>query len=220
MRVRLDREASCSSHPELRNASSIVSRPASGTCGSFVPKIIREFTADFFCARQRPGVCVLTELAVMNARGVIARRGAYMRVGRPRETRGDLRCRNPWRRFFLGQPWDVGRASPDQPGSRRQSAQPEFSRRLVGRASSRRRRMESPFRRVQSADKFPVRRRQIRTRPGVRRRVVWAESAERYRNSSKCPGSALPLSVLRRRSASEGPTSEYSTYSVVMIIVG
>ena len=34
----------------------------------------QEFTANFFCARQRSGICVLTELAIMNACPVVADR--------------------------------------------------------------------------------------------------------------------------------------------------
>ena len=50
--------------------------PSVGNVRVVCPEDHQEFAADFFCAGQRSGICILTEFAVMDAGAVVADRGA------------------------------------------------------------------------------------------------------------------------------------------------
>ncbi len=74
------------------------------------PEDHQKFTVDFSCAGQRSGICVLTELAVMDAGAVVTDRGAD--IGLERSTEGEVAADAethdadfPWRDHrMLGKP--------------------------------------------------------------------------------------------------------------------
>ena len=75
----------------------------------------QEFTANFLRALQRSGICVLTELAVMQARRVVADRGAYIGLerGTKREVTADTETRGAdFSRRDLGMPGEPIQTSP------------------------------------------------------------------------------------------------------------
>src|SRR5215470_10253768 len=76
----------------------------------------QEFTANFVCTRQRSGICVLTELAVMDACPVVADRCAdiWLECGTEGEVAADAETDSahfPWRDLgMFGEPVQTGPA--------------------------------------------------------------------------------------------------------------